>query len=114
MDPLLIFIFIGFIILFRLAAGHFDSIRIKEEVTSKGGQLISKVWSPFGKGWLGEKNSRIYKIEYLDRDGNHRQAFVKTSALGGVYFNDDKIINYAKANQSKPIHDSMDLTQILQ
>lgn len=73
----------------------FDTNRIIEEINRKGGKLISKERVPFGKGWIGEKNDRIYKVIYRDKDGNTHEAFVKTSSTSGVYFAEDTIIEYS-------------------
>ena len=80
----------------RVVAGVMDSDRVKSYIESKGGKLISKGWSPFGNGWSGDKN-RIYDVRYEDREGNIHKATVKTSAMAGVYFTEDKIINHAIA-----------------
>jgi len=95
----IILIFIVGIIGLRLTAGNFDTDRIEEEIRTNGGKLISKEWSPFGKGWIGEKYNRIYKVVYLDKDDNTHEAFVKTSMLSGVYFTQDKIVKQ-KDNQN--------------
>jgi hypothetical protein len=84
-----------FAILIALFSHAFDNDRVASYIENEmGGKLISKTWEPFGKGWIGEKNDRIYKVLYLDRDGNTHEAFVKTSSFSGVYFSDDKIIQY--------------------
>ena len=92
----LLFVAVIFIaIAARLIAGDFDNGRIERYINERGGELISKSWTPFGKGWVGEQNARIYKIIYLDRDGHKHEASVKTSWLSGVYFTEDRIIEYA-------------------
>jgi hypothetical protein len=96
-------ILIGFIVLaiiIRLIAGSMDSDRVKEDIESKGGKLISKEWTPFGKGWFGEKNDRIYEVIYIDKDGNKHKAFVKTSSFSGVYYSSDEIIEYSNDKQN--------------
>ena len=93
--PAIVFLFLFFIgiaVLFRLAAGSMDGNRVDDYVRSRGGKLISKHWSPFGRGWFGEKDSRIYEIEYIDADGNRHQATCKTSMLSGVYLTEDRIV----------------------
>lgn len=77
------------VILFRLWAGSLDGDRIEQHVRKRGGRVLRRTWTPFGPGWLGEKNARIYRVLYEDRDGNRREANVKTSMLSGVYMNDD-------------------------
>ena len=96
-------ILIGFLILvifLSIIARSRDSDRIKMDIESKGGQLISKERAPFGKGWIGERNDRIYKVVYLDKDGNKHQAFVKTSSGSGVYYSSDEIIEYSQSSRS--------------
>ncbi len=96
MDPEVIpLIFIGFIILagvLRIIAGSFDGERVEEYIRDRGCELIDKSWDPFGPGWFGEKNSRIYEIVYRDRDGKVHRAHVKTSMLSGVYLTNDQIV----------------------
>lgn len=82
----------------RLIAGSMDSDRIQEEIEAKGGKLISKTWSPFGKGWLGDKSDRIYEVIYMDKQANKHKAFAKTSLFSGVYFTADEIIEYGIIN----------------
>ena len=79
-----------------------DGDRIANYVASRGGKLIAKNWSPFGRGWFGERSDRIYEIEYVDRDGNRRAATVKTSLFTGVYFTEDRIVrrNDAEAREN--------------
>jgi hypothetical protein len=81
---------VAIVVVFRLMAGSMDGDRIESYVRERGGTLRSKSWAPFGKGWLGEKNDRIYEIEYETGDGEIRRATVKTSMLSGVYFTDDR------------------------
>ena len=93
--PAVVFLFlfaIGIAVFFRLAAGSMDGNRVDDYVRSRGGKLINKQWSPFGRGWFGEKDSRIYEIEYIDADGNRHQATCKTSMLSGVYMTEDHVV----------------------
>ncbi|MCL2348423.1 MAG: hypothetical protein FWC50_09200 [Planctomycetaceae bacterium] len=64
---------------------------------------MEKHWSPFGKGWLGEKDSRIYELTYEDAEGNLHEATCKTSMLSGVYFTEDRIV---RKRQQREKHDS--------
>lgn len=92
-------------LVFRLAAGGMDGDRVGQYVRSQGGELLEKHWSPFGRGWFGEKNDRIYEIRYRDRDGNTHEATVKTSMFSGVYFTEDRIVSYAPDRPSDDDHD---------
>ena len=93
MDPVLIvFCFIILAIVFRLFAGAFDGERVEDYLREIGCELIDKSWDPFGPGWFGEKNSRIYEIVYRDTDGRVHRAHVKTSMMGGVYLTNDHIV----------------------
>ena len=84
------------IFLFALAAGvavrvvlHFvDKSRIKDEIESKGGRVISIRWDPFGRGWFFEKNERHYSVTYTDRSGANISTNCKTSVFTGVYWAD--------------------------
>jgi hypothetical protein len=94
-----IFLIVFVIVIYGLAS-DFDEKRIDNEIASKGGTVISKTWQPFGKGWFGEENDRIYEVRYLDKEGNEHKTLVKTSSFSGVYFSDDVIIRYAN---NKPL-----------
>jgi len=89
------FLFIGailFAIFVRLMAGSMDVDRIDEYISERGGRIIEKQWTPFGKGWFGEKDSRIYRVIYEDSQGNIHEATCKTSMFSGVYFSEDQIV----------------------
>jgi hypothetical protein len=86
-------IFIGFIILaiiIRLISGSFDGDRVEQHIRDMGCELIDQSWDPFGPGWFGEKDSRIYEIVYRDGDGSVHRAHVKTSMMSGVYLTNDR------------------------
>lgn len=97
MQPLLIVVgIIGIAVVLRLIAGSFDGQRVEDYVRENGWELIDRSWDPFGPGWFGEKDSRIYQIVYRDRQGNTHRAHVKTSMFSGVYLTNDQIIDAAK------------------
>ena len=97
------FIFVSLIIVAALIGHNLsktsDYNRIERVINSEGGQLITADLKPFGYGWAGDKHNRIYKIRYLDKEKNEREAYVKTSTLSGVYFSQDKLVK--KANYTK-------------
>lgn len=103
MEPLLVFG--GFILLalsFRLIAGGLDGGRVERYVRERGWELVDRSWDPFGPGWFGEKDSRIYQIVYRDREGNLHQAHVKTSMLSGVYLTNDQLIQIKSPSAPPP------------
>ena len=81
----------------RLAAGAMDKDRIADYIRQRGGRVFSISWAPFGTGWFGEKNARIYEVVYYDAEGNQHMATCKTSLLSGVYWTEDRI-SHRKAN----------------
>jgi len=88
-------LFVGFIILaglIRIVAGSFDGERVEEHIREMGCELIDKSWDPFGPGWFGDNNSRIYEIVYRDQVGQVHRAHVKTSMLSGVYLTNDRVV----------------------
>ncbi len=89
-------------IVFQLMAGSMDGDRVGAYIRAQGGELIESHWSPFGRGWFGEKNDRIYEIRYRDRLGNIHHATVKTSMFSGVYLTEDRIVQAAKLDKSQP------------
>jgi hypothetical protein len=94
----IVFIFIA--IMIRLVAGSFDGERVETYIQERGWELVDKSWDPFGPGWFGEKDSRIYQIVYRDQDGNVHQAHVKTSMFSGVYLTNDRIVERAASAAS--------------
>ncbi len=87
-------------VIIRLAAGSFDGNRIEAYIRERGWTLVDKSWDPFGPGWFGEKDSRIYQIVYKDTQGDLHKAHVKTSLLSGVYLTQDEIVQKAEAQPS--------------
>ena len=82
---------IGAVVLLRLAAGQMDGGRIDEYIRSEGGHILERHWTPFGRGWFGDRDMRIYEVRYVDREGNVHDATCKTSMWGGVYFTEDTV-----------------------
>lgn len=102
------FAFVGIILLvifIRIIAGSFDGSRVESYIRSIGGELLDCSWAPFGPGWFGEKDSRIYAIVYRDSAGSVHRAHVKTSGFSGVYLTNDEIIEDSRpalpANESE-------------
>ena len=96
MEPWLVFIgFVVLVVVIRLIAGSFDGERVERYLRENGWELIDRSWDPFGPGWFGEKDSRIYQVVYKDHMGNLHQAHVKTSMLSGVYLTNDRIVQHA-------------------
>ena len=91
-----IIVFVVIAVFVRLAAGSFDGERVETYIRENGWELVEKSWDPFGPGWFGEKDSRIYQIVYRDKHGNLHKAHVKTSMLSGVYLTNDHVVEHAK------------------
>lgn len=91
----------------RLCAGALDLGRIDEFAQDRGWTVRRKSWAPFGPGWFGEQNARIYRIEYEDADGHLHLAHVKTSMFSGVYVREDQVIRRAEGS-SDPLAASPD------
>lgn len=68
-----------------------DKDRITAYIRERGGRIVSISWAPFGKGWFGEKNDRIYEVVYYDKAGNQHFASCKTGFWSGVYWTEDRI-----------------------
>lgn len=96
----IIFAVIIIALFFRLVAGSFDGDRVEEYIKGRGWKLLDKSWDPFGPGWFGEKDSRIYRILYRDKEGSVHEAHVKTSMFSGVYLTQDRVIKDNKARNS--------------
>ena len=93
MEAIIVVLLIAAVVLIRLVAGGMDSDRVGRHIASTGGRLLEKHWNPFGKGWFGEKNSRIYEVRYQDGEGRIHEATCKTSLFSGVYFTEDRIVD---------------------
>ena len=87
----LILLFLLLALVIRLIAGSTDRGRIASYVERKGGRVVSITWAPFGTGWFGEKNARIYEVVYYDSGGRQHMATCKTSLFAGVYWTEDKV-----------------------
>ena len=72
----------------RIAMHFFDKSRIKDEVETRLGRVVSITWNPFGRGWFFEKNERHYDVTYVDRSGHTITTTCKTSLFTGVYWAD--------------------------
>jgi hypothetical protein len=72
----------------RIAMHFFDKSRIKDEVETRLGRVVSITWNPFGRGWFFEKNERHYDVTYVDRSGQTITTACKTSLFTGVYWAD--------------------------
>lgn len=95
MESLILFLaVIGVGLAIRLYAGSRDAERVRAYVAERGGQLLSSTWTPFGRGWFGDKSDRIYEVRYLDDDGNEHLASCKTSMFSGVYFTEDNVVSH--------------------
>ena len=90
---LFVLLIIAVALAIRFIAGSLDRSRIRNYVSRLNGELISANCDPFGPGWFGEQNDRIYKIRYRDRDGCIHAAHAKTSMLSGVYLANDEFIS---------------------
>lgn len=104
MEPaiiLVVVVVIGLPILFRLLAGSFDGQRVEDYIRERGWELVDRSWAPFGPGWFGEQDSRIYQVIYRDQAGNVHRAHVKTSMGSGVYFTNDEIVEEAPRQEPK-------------
>lgn len=84
---LLVAVFIGMWIL----SMSMDKNRITDYIRERGGRIVSISWAPFGKGWFGEKNDRIYEVVYYDAAGMQHFASCKTSMWSGVYWTEDRV-----------------------
>lgn len=97
---LIFFFFAVFVVTIRVFAGALDGERVEEYVRQNGWTLVDKSWDPFGPGWFGEKDSRIYQIVYRDQQGNLHKAHVKTSMFTGVYLTKDQIVQHSEVPPS--------------
>ena len=81
----------GFLILVgalgvRVVMHFVDKGRIKDEVETRLGRIVSITWNPFGGGWFFEKGERHYDVTYVDRSGATVTTACKTSLFTGVYW----------------------------
>jgi len=94
MEPVFVIIpMILLVLVIRLVAGSFDGDRVEAYVREQGWELVDKSWDPFGPGWFGEENARIYQIVYKDQHDALHRAHVKTSMWSGVYLTQDCIVD---------------------
>ena len=99
----LVLVIIVVAIFLRLIAGSLDKDRVEQYLRSRGCEPQEVTWEPFGPGFWGEQNDRIYRVRYRDPGGKLRQAWCKTNLWGSVYLSDD---------ESLPIHPGKSTTEM--
>ena len=65
--------FFGFLVIvgavaLRIVMHFVDKSRIKDEVETRLGRVVSITWNPFGRGWFFERGERHYDVTYIDRE----------------------------------------------
>ena len=101
MEVVFIFVAVAFVaVVIRVVAGAMDHERLNGYVAERGGRVIEQHWNPFGRGWFGSQNERIYDVRYEDADGNVHYATCKTSLLAGVYLTEDQIVERSGSTAS--------------
>ena len=93
MEGYIIIAVVAVILAIVLGLSHrsMDEDRIRAYVERGGGTLIDAKWRPLGPGWIDTKDTRIYEVHYLDKDGNKHHAYCKTSGWSGVCFTEDSV-----------------------
>jgi hypothetical protein len=74
-----------FAVFYRIAAYFIDKGRITKYFRRKHGEVNFISWEPFGPGWLGDNLSRIYRVGYVDENGDSQRVYVKISLLAGLH-----------------------------
>jgi hypothetical protein len=74
-----------FAVSYRIAAYFIDKGRITKYFRRKYGEVNYISWEPFGPGWLGDNLNRIYRVGYVDENGDSNRVFVKISLLAGLH-----------------------------
>lgn len=70
----------------RVAADRWDRQRIRKDVDARGGRVLDITWKPFGRGWFGEKNDRVYLVDWEDAARAAHRSWCKTSMFSGVFW----------------------------
>jgi hypothetical protein len=70
---------------YRVAAHFIDKRIITQYIHRKHGKVQYISWEPFGPGWLGDNLNRIYRVAYVDKNGNLCTVFVKISLMAGLH-----------------------------
>lgn len=79
------------VLVFGFYRAYADEGRITGYIRERGGRVVGIRFAPFGKGWFGEKEERMYEVVYYDKAGNQHFATCKTSMFTGVFWTDDRI-----------------------
>ncbi len=51
-----------------------DKMEIRKYVAGCGGRVLRVRWSPFGRRWFSESDTRIYLARYVDAEGREHEA----------------------------------------
>jgi hypothetical protein len=70
----------------QITKGEWDRGRIRKEIESKGGRVVSIEMPPLFSGRAGGRGDRTYEVRYTTRRGRTVFATCKTSMLSGVYW----------------------------
>ena len=70
----------------QIGKGELDRGRIRKEIESKGGKVVSIEMPPLFSGRAGGRGDRTYEVRYVTRRGRTVFATCKTSMLSGVYW----------------------------
>jgi|RhiMetdeSRZDD1v2_1073273.scaffolds.fasta_scaffold305238_5 hypothetical protein len=81
------------IVVARIVIDRLDRQRIREYVRQHGGVVVSISWAPFGEGWFGSRNERVYHVRYRTAEGKTTSATCKTGLWSGVYWTGESIPN---------------------
>ncbi len=80
------------VVVWRITAGSMDRKRVRKHIKSLGGTLLECTWTFWGPDRFGDRDSRIYRVRYVDSDLDTHMAYCKTSLGGGVFFTGDKVV----------------------
>ncbi|MGX8794829.1 hypothetical protein ACR6HW_01865 [Fusibacter sp. JL298sf-3] len=80
---------IGFAGVYLVLSISRDKKRIRRHFIHKGYESIEIEWAPFGPGFLGDSDNRIYHVGYTE-EGVYHSKYVKTNLGAAVYYTDEK------------------------
>jgi len=77
--------------------------RIRREIDSIGGRVVTISWSPLGRGWVWTpRHAILYKVSYYDRWDRLHEGCCRTDCLLGNRWTENRVVGDPQAEALEP------------